>query len=378
MEKEQNELSKVFKKNKIKYSTFTEATGISRARLYSYFSKPIEKFNSYEVALLCSLLPIEPNFFGKDKSEIYTFKKSKEYDSVLSYRYLKDKHGSGVSGYNEFFTKYFEALIKEVKKAKESIIILDYVGDNYYVADKTTYNKNERSPYHINYELFLGEINTFLKNKAEASNSQEASFIRILQCPINRTKKVINFEDPLEEALDLAYNDMFEQFNFLTEKGLRNQVKLYFVEKAFRPYSVMIIDGKTIMTEYVSYNKEGKCYPDILFVDHIHQESSQNDVANVLIKTHMESINKIFGKSSLEIDRTRAKVSLMRIQKRYEDELILVENSKKEIEDKISQNRTNENLDTLNSRYNNLIEREELLEQRRALTAKKIKSFQQG
>ncbi|WP_299547029.1 helix-turn-helix domain-containing protein [Seonamhaeicola sp.] len=365
-----NNLVQVFKKNNIKYQDFTQATGISRSRLHTYFNKSLKDFKRHEVAMLCSLLPITPDFFGLDDS-IYTFKYKDKSDSAISYSHLKKN--DLIKNYQDFLELYFDRIIDEVKKAKEEIIVLDYTGDNLFVTEKLTRSGSDFKSFHDNYERYLEAISEFIYSKKK-ENLAKPVYTRILQCPINKLDRGINFNNHLDVVLDLSYNDMFAQFEQLYRDDCKDYFNLYSIEKAFRPYSVMIIDRKIIITEYVRYNKSLEAVPDILFIDYKRSDSA-NDVAKVLIDTHMTSIEKVLADDSKLVYRERAKRRLKIIENEY---LKAKENIEPEIKDKtkrlgkLSIDRESEPLE---KEIGELKKNRRFLKSRRKLTRRKLNNI---
>lgn len=369
-------IKSVFEEHNINYDEFTKATGISLSRLYNYFKRdPLDSkaFKPHEVAMLCGLLPITPDFFGRDNS-IYKFKKQQSFNSLTSYGYLKESENS--ISYLNFLDRYYDNIISEIKKAKKSIVILDYVGDNLFVSKKL---QGDFKNFHTKYESFLDSISNFIykkKSEFEKEGKQpEPVFHRILQNPINKNSLNIEFEDDIDTVLDLSYNDMFKQFDKLYAKDCRDYFKLSWAKNAIRPYSLMIIDEKIIITEYVVYNKDLEPIPDILFIDHKTDDTSA-DIANVLIKSHMKYINPVIHSKETNILRNFAKLRLKEIEKKYQLEI-------DKLKEDIKGNKTrfnscselSEECKYLNEKIPEQEERLSFLENRLILTNNKLKNF---
>ncbi len=375
-------LKEVFDINKISVKKFSETSGISAPRVYKYLNKPLNSFKNFEVAMLTNLLPIDAAFFGKDKA-LYEYRDLNKKETLISYTQLKSSEK--ITHYSEFLQRYFDRLIEEVKKAKKSIVVLDYVGDNPYAAKKALKEDSDKNIYHDLYEAFLNEITKFVQRVSSYKKIDSyPAYVRILQCPLGKAYPTLDFEDKRNVVLDLSFNDMFKQLESLTKKGLNKFAEIYWAKNAFRPYSAMIIDNKTIITEQVKFNLRGEPMPDMLFFDYANSFSN-NKVGDILLQTYNADIENITSNSENLISRNDALIGLKLIVKAYNDKVPQVRNEYQK-----KKNEYTKLVEGLNSTdiHNRLIELNkrrqevrdlktflEFMESREELTHRKISNF---
>ncbi|MGX1927993.1 hypothetical protein [Flagellimonas sp. 2504JD4-2] len=377
-------LKQVFDKHKISVKKFSELTKISIPRVYAYLNKPADSFKDFEVAMLTNLLPVEPDFFGKNY-DIFEYRYQGMPDTLISYEQLKSD--GIINNYSEFLVKYFERLKKEISKAEESIVVLDYVGDNPYTARKALLGNHNRSEFYIQYESFLREITRFVKRVAAKKEESYPAYIRILQCPIGKSYPTLDFEDKRNVVMDLSYNDMFQQLETLTSEGLNDFAEIYWIENAFRPYSSMIIDNKTVITEQVKYNLRGEPLPDMLFFDYV-LPGGDNNIAKTLMQTYQIDIDSVMDNSDNRILRGDALLGLRKVLEKYNNEiprardnyeegktqLRALEEKAEKVENSEIQNLSDE-IKKLKKKVSDFEGHLEFLEARKVLTEKKIGNF---
>lgn len=378
-------LKTIFDECDISVKEFAELTKISIPRVYAYLNRSLDTFKEFEVAMLTNLLPIDPAFFGMN-NDIFRYRDRGVPNTLISYEQLKNQ--GKISHYSEFLIKYFERLITEVKKAKKSIVVLDYVGDNPFPAQKAKKDDTEQNIFHKLYESFLDEVTKFvLRVQKKKGVDAYPAYIRILQCPIGNAHPTLNFEDKRNVAMDLSYNDMFCQLESLTNSGLNKYAEIYWVKNAFRPYSTMIIDDKMVITEQVKFNLRGEPMPDMLFFDHV-VKGDKNSIAQTLLQTYQVDIDSVLNDPSHRIIRGDALLSLRTILARYEEEIPI---AKKELEEKEAElselEKKTESVSSdkipslwdaikhLKVKVKKLKERHLLLKDRKELTERKIGNF---
>lgn len=223
--------------------------------------------------------------------------KNEYKDKESSVVFFDIKNEKNKEYFNEFMTSYFETLINNISKAKESIVILDYLAHHNPI--KT---------------LLLGKNNLEKNRMEELYNDYfraiESAIVRGVKC-----KRVVQL--PLDTAKDLTRNDqiyffithvMRETYQHIHRISGYSNFTLHLINNAIRPYSSMIIDDSCYICEYDRYNKSRRPLPDIVFVDEV-SDMSSNSKLKFFIEKQKNLINKVLksNNSSLIFNEIEAK-----------------------------------------------------------------------
>lgn len=230
---------------------------------------------------------------------------------VVSYSIYKEKAKVAKkpkeSAYKQFLTDYFEAIVGEVKKAKKSIVVVDYLKTGFHVYHKGINGKNKKDHTQLFGNLYSDYLSVIENHVLSFKAKREIiSYVRYYQCPIDVEKK--NKEESKRRAIGLLYTPTIDHICSLKQK---KAIEARLLLKPIRPYSYMIIDNRILITEYIRFTHSGNSKPDILIIEEIANEET-NSMTSDLIDSLNSRLSEIKQDVHIEdsIDLTPQNIEL--------------------------------------------------------------------
>ena len=193
--------------------------------------------------------------------------------------------------------KYFESLIKYVRRAEKEILILDLLNekDYLYLFKELDSIGNDVSYIANKYKAYYNEIENKLNDKI--------IYKRILQVPHISKENIFNEKNMFskymkgkltEEIIELSSYPLIEHI----EKSWRvPNFELYFLPQIAFSYSYIVIDQTYVLTTYYRYMKSGMSRLDEFYVNRRHSIKDQ-------IETEFNSaIEKYYYNKQAEKDK---------------------------------------------------------------------------
>lgn len=257
-------------------------SGASRAILYKYLKEdsiPFSKHTFLSTIIQESFSTAVSNCTGKSNATL-------ENSELVSFEEIRsqtfDSPNSKQKAITKFFDNYFSSLTKNIKEeASSSILTLDYLADNRSVFRKFKTDCKIFFSYQRCLTDYLQKIEEHIEH--QLSRGRNFHYTRIFQPPLscNNTDQLEHIE-LLSTVLKYLHPRMFEHVENL--KWLKSKydgmaklkANFFCLSIAARPYSIMILDNQSLVTEHLTSDKNRILLPDLLeFESHLSRSTKR-------------------------------------------------------------------------------------------------------
>jgi hypothetical protein len=291
--------------------------GKSRPVAYALLRKP--EFSRDEMALICYLFNLEPEFFGDKSHSLRTAFNTginpRIFNTVASFIALtifeeQSQH------HRDFIKRYFTEIGKRLCEAKESIQVCHYLGKRYeHFPD---YVRERYTPFYLQMEAHL-------------TDTADVRYQRFAVLPIQLSKETTDPALILGTALELMLPETIEHVARCWVL-LKERFAFYVIQTPMRLHSFSVVDNRYSISEYDKIDIKQRAAHDLVFIDQVNEMDS-NDPIRSLLKVYKhdfevmskEKDNKLLGKLGLDDIMEALLSSIKRLYKEEHKAQALVE-----------------------------------------------------
>lgn len=328
----------------ISVTQIAKLLGYTRPSIYDKFLSK-DEFTNDQIYVLHTVLGISTKLFGKTYNDVAPdfIEKEGKQSQFMSYNVSRKKGTT----YSSFLRSYFEPIIMELKNAQESIVVVDSLTENWHIGSKINAETGDDQSYVTFQELYKEYLEELEKaiirclDFKKKSGHKKPVYRRVLQLPLKPC--VFKPSDYDSGALNWVYVETISHINRLYKKYEKSSkskiskvdavlekfhllendhIEFYVLPQPMRQYSFMIIDDRTIITEYLKINKQGEHYPDIIFI----QDADKNDPSDIIYQM-LQSYNyqidtTLNSKYALNLSPIHLKSKLELLVNDYEKQIV--------------------------------------------------------
>lgn len=296
-------LKKCIKNSGLSQKEFCERSKISKSTLHRHGD--LFELDEKNIGHYSHCLGIDPISFKTGK--IQPAKKSNpSFCSMIAYSLYADD-----TNYNAFIDDSFEIIMKEIELAKNSIIVVDYLKNNFLTLQNYRYSDN----YYLKYSEYLKDI------REKVLQIRSFTYEHYFQCPLASQNTIFDGDKTLE-GIDVMSGETIS--HFIKLKRYKVKLNIWLIKRAFRSSNHVIIDNKAIIIEYLGYNEETKSRPEVLFVEKKIHENDCDSNAHKMIESHKVDPVKHSNRIK-KIELIDIHYSLKQIKRKYEKCIQIIE-----------------------------------------------------